>query len=486
MDGPTANIALTIILFMIPLVMVLIVPVYHKPTTAIAWLLLIALFPVVGLIIYLLFGGTKLPEHRRAQQRYMDDWITRQVSEARQSPALAPFFNPPISPRYQPFARLNAALGSLPLCGGNQIALVGGQDAFLDRLAADIDQARRYVHLEFFALSCDDETEPVFQALERATARGVKVRVLMDHYGSMVYSTYRATRRRLKKAGIEHQLMLPIHFFDRDFSRFDLRNHRKLVVIDGAIGYTGSHNLIKRNYFRTDEITYDDLAVRVVGPVVGQLQAVFITDWYAETGLVLTPERFQELATGVIAGGDAQAQLLPSGPGHASANNLALFAALVHAAQRKLVLVTPYFVPEESLLLALTTAARRGVEVTLINSAASDQFLAYHAQRSYYAELLEAGVHIHLYEPPTLLHSKTITVDDDIAVVGSSNLDIRSFQLSMEVTLVIPDRNVVADLRKIEAEYLKRSMPLEQSAWKTRSWLTWMKENVARLTSALQ
>lgn len=486
MDATQANLALGAILFLIPLTMALIVPVYHKPTTAIAWLLLIAMFPVVGLVLYLIFGGTKLPEQRRAQQRRMDEWIAARVAEVRQSPGLAPYFNPPIPTSYQPFARLGAALGSLPVCGGNEIALVAGQEAFLERLTADIDQARHYVHLEFFALSCDDETEPVFAALERAVARGVRVRVLMDHFGSMVYSTYKATRRRLTRAGIEHQLMLPIRLFDRDFSRFDLRNHRKLVVIDGAVGYTGSHNLIRRNYFRTDAVTYDDLAVRVVGPVVGELQAVFVTDWHAETNVVLAPQNSPELATGFVVGGKALAQILPSGPGHASANNLALFAALVHAAQRELVLITPYFVPDESLLLALTTAARRGVDVTLINSAASDQFLAYHAQRSYYAELLAAGVKIRLYEPPVLLHVKTIRVDDEIAVIGSSNLDIRSFQLNLEITMVVPDRDSVADLRRVEALYLQRCSVLDQKVWLSRSWFTWMKENVARLTSALQ
>jgi cardiolipin synthase len=486
MDWGTANLALNIILFLIPVVMLFIVPVNRKPTTAIAWLLLIAMLPVLGLILFLVFGRSKLPAHRRAQQHTMDAWIRARVAELRQTPELSPLVNPTVPARYQPLARLNAALGSLPVCGGNRVALISGYHDILQRLVADIEGARHYIHLEFFALSRDDETEPVFAALERAAGRGVKVRVLMDHYGSLIYPHYRSMQRRLTAAGIEHQVMLPINLFDRDFARFDLRNHRKLVVVDGAIGYIGSHNLVRRNYFRTDAVYYDELVAHVTGPAALQLEAVFVTDWHAETGVILSRERFAELATDIRPAGEGLAQVLPSGPGYASANNLALFTALAYAAQRQLVLVTPYFVPNESLMLALTTAARRGVEVTLINSAAADQFLAFHAQRSYYAELLAAGVTIHLYRPPALLHAKTIRVDDDLAVIGSSNLDIRSFQLDLEVTLVVPDQGVVAELRRIESEYLRRSTPLELTAWQARPWHARMSENVARLTSALQ
>jgi cardiolipin synthase len=486
MDWLTSNLGVTVVVFAIPLVMVLVVPRRHKPSTAIAWLLVIALFPVLGLIVYLLFGGSKLPPHRREQQAQTDAWIAARVDEARQIPALAPFVDPPVPERYQPFARLNAALGSLPVVGGNQIELITRYGEIFRRLVLDIDQARHYAHVEFFALTCDAETEPVFSALERAAARGVTVRVLMDHLGSMVYASYRATLRRLRAAGIDHHLMLPINPFDRDFSRFDLRNHRKLVVIDGAIGYTGSVNLIRQNYFRDDSLYYDELVARVQGPAALQLQAVFMTDWRAETGLILPREPAPDWTHQGPTPTAALAQVVPSGPGYANANNLALFTALVYAAQRELVMVTPYFIPDESLLLALTTAAQRGVTVTLINSAAADQLLTYHAQRSYYDALLRAGVHIYLYHRPALLHAKTIRVDDEVAVIGSSNLDIRSFQLNLEVTLVVPDRRVAADLRRAEAEYLRRSTPIDPTAWPRRAWTAKVLESVARLTAEVQ
>jgi len=480
------SIIFNVILFLIPIVMLFIVPINRKPSSAIAWLLLIAMFPVIGLLIFLLFGSSKLPQHRRAQQRMMDEVVAAKVSEDRRNPELAPLVCPPVSLHYEPFARLNVTLGGMPVFGGNQVELLPDYLGALQRIVEDIDGAQRYVHLEYFALSYDDETEPVFAAMECAAKRGVKVRVLMDHYGSLVYPNYRAMRKRLTAVGIEHRLMLPINFFDWDFSRFDLRNHRKIVVVDDGIGYTGSQNMIRRNYFRRDDLYYDELVARVTGPVVHQLGGVFLTDWCAEASAIPTPNQFPELAIEWRRRGDMLAQVLPSGPGHDNDNNLKLFTALVHAAQHKLVLVTPYFVPDESLMLAITTAAQRGVDVTLVNSEAADQFLAYRAQQSYYEELLRAGVKIYLYRRPALLHSKSMSIDDDIAVIGSSNLDMRSFQLDLEVTLVCPDRQVVADLRRVEDDYLRQSKQIDLHTWLERPLIARLSNSLARLTSALQ
>ena len=179
-------------------------------------------------------------------------------------------------------------------------------------------------------------------------------------------------------------------------------------------------------------------------------------------------------------------QVLPSGPGFENNNNLMLFVALLHAARQRITIANPYVVPDEPLLLALTSAAQRGVEVTLIVSEIGDQFLVYHAQRSYYEELLKAGVRIYQYRSPLLLHSKFITIDDDIAAIGSSNMDIRSFQLNLEITLVCYNKEVVADLQEIAADYLHHARALQLDVWQARPPLIKLFDNLARLTSALQ
>jgi cardiolipin synthase len=284
--------------------------------------------------------------------------------------------------------------------------------------------------------------------------------------------------------------MLPAKPFDNQWNRLDLRNHRKIVVVDGTVGFTGSQNLIEDTYHKRSNIRkgmhYIELVVRVTGPVVRELNAAFVTDWYSETAELLDVRIAPKTPDRMSVTGEALCQVLPSGPGFEHDNNLMLFVALFHAARRRITIANPYVVPDGPLLLALKSAAQRGVEVTLIVSEIGDQFLVYHAQRSYYEELLKAGVHIYRYQPPVLLHSKFISIDNDIAVIGSSNMDIRSFQLNLEVTLVCYDTQVVADLRKIEADYLGCACPLHLEAWQTRPILTKLVDNLARLTSALQ
>ena len=472
--------------WIIAIIMLFIVPVNRKPSSATAWLLLIFLLPYFGLIIFLLLGSPKLSKRRRAEQHTMSELISKLMAEASMQPELAAMLNPEIPQRYEPFVKLNASLGKLPAIAGNAVELLPEYNAVFARIAADIDTAQQFVHFEYFATSRDEETEAIFAALERAASRGVKVRMLMDQLGSRKYPNFKEMQERLTAAGIEHHISLPLHFFGANYTRIDLRNHRKIVVIDGQIGYTGSQNLIKRNYFRKDAIYYDELVARIRGPVVAELEAAFGTDWYSESGILLTRQNAPEVAIEPRAAGEVLCQILPSGSGFEDENNLKLFTALIHAARKTLVITNPYFIPDDALMTALTSAAQRGVDVTLVNSEASDQFLVSHAERSYYEDLLKAGVKLYRYKDPILLHSKHITVDDDIAVIGSSNMDIRSFLLNLEVTLICYAPSVVADLRQVEAVDLSRCNAVTLEAWQTRSTKEKFYENISRLTAALQ
>jgi cardiolipin synthase A/B len=472
--------------WIIAIILLFIVPVNRKPSSATAWLLLVFLLPYFGLVLFLLLGSPKLSKRRRAEQHTMSELISKLVAEASTQPELAALLTPEIPPRDAPFVNLNASLGHLPAIAGNAVELLPEYNAVFARIAADIETAQHFVHVEYFATSRDEETEGIFAALERAASRGVKVRLLMDHLGSRKYPHFKTMQERLTAAGIEHHITLPLHFFGANYTRIDLRNHRKIVVIDGQTGYTGSQNLIRRNYFRKDAIYYDELVARIRGPVVAELEAAFATDWYSESGVLLTRQNAPEVAIDLQAAGEVLCQILPSGSGFEDENNLKLFTALIHAAHHRLVITNPYFVPDDALLTALTSAAQRGVEVTLVNSEASDQFLVSHAERSYYEELLKAGVKLYRYKAPILLHSKHITIDDDIAVIGSSNMDIRSFLLNLEVTLICYAPSVVAALRQVEARNLSRCNAVTLQEWKTRSTREKFYENVSRLTAALQ
>ncbi|MGY6497502.1 MAG: phospholipase D-like domain-containing protein, partial [Microcella sp.] len=266
------------------------------------------------------------------------------------------------------------------------------------------------------------------------------------------------------------------------------RNHRKIVIADGRVGFTGSQNMIASSYGKKKNVEkglhWHEVMVQLTGPVVRELDAVFITDWYSETGELLPFD------TSPIEVSDApeqlDAQVLPSGPSFENDNNLKLYAALIHKAEKQVSITSPYFVPDESIMLAIVTAATRGLVVELYVSEIGDQAGVYHAQRSYYEQLLEAGVRIYLYRAPTVLHSKHFTIDDDVAIIGSSNMDIRSFSLNMEVSVLVHGAEFVRSMRTIEQSYRDNSTELTLDEWVSRPRRQKVFDSVARLTSSLQ
>jgi cardiolipin synthase len=344
------------------------------------------------------------------------------------------------------------------------------------------------VHVEFYIFAYDRTTAPLFDALGEAVARGVDVRVLLDHIASLRVKGYRKTLRRLDAMGVRWQLMLPVQLWRGKYQRPDLRNHRKILVVDGEVGFMGSQNIIDRSYNKAGNIRrglkWKELVVRVEGPIVSGLEAIFATDWFLETG----EPPMREI---VPFGQDSEAQnldcqVVPSGPGFSNENNLKLFLALMYAAQQKIILTSPYFVPDEAMLRAISGATQRGVRVELFVSEMGDQALVYHAQRSYYEALLRAGVTIWLYRAPYILHSKHFSIDDDVAVIGSSNMDIRSFELNMEVSLLVRGASFVREMRAIEDGYRRDSRELTLDEWMRQPLRSTVLDNLARLTSALQ
>jgi cardiolipin synthase len=302
-----------------------------------------------------------------------------------------------------------------------------------------------------------------------------------------MYPRRKETQAVMRELGVHYQPMLPIRL-RRYYQRPDLRNHRKLVVVDGRVGFTGSQNLIDAAYHKKKNVErglhWHELMVRLRGPVVRELDAVFVTDWYSETEELLPVD-----TTPVVVGDDAallDAQVVPSGPTFDNDNNSKLFAALIHNAQRRISITSPYFVPDEALLMAMVTAGSRGLEVELFVSEVADQFLVYHAQRSYYEALLRAGVRIYLYRSPTVLHAKHFSIDEEVAVIGSSNMDIRSLTLHMELSVLVHGETFVKAMREVEDDYRAQSTELTLDDWLRRPHRQKIRDNLARLTSSLQ
>jgi cardiolipin synthase len=456
------------------LAMLVAVPFRRTPAAAKGWLLLIFFEPWIGLLLYVLIGRARLPRWQRDQLAKLPGAMARVAERLAHDPNI---FHPELDAALSQAVTLAENLGGMPILGGNQVELLADYDGIFARLTRDIDRAQHHVHLLFYILTEDGATAPVFEALGRAAKRGVRCRVLADAIGSR--SALRVLRPKLTAMGVEVYAAFPVSLWPWRKARVDLRNHRKIVVIDGRVGYTGSQNLIGAGFKKG--LTYEDLMVRVTGPVVLELQYIFAADWFLETNEVL--DGASEFPPPERAGG-VSAQVLPSGPDFPTQNNQRLFVALIHGARKRVVLVTPYFIPDEPLLQALQTAALRGVEVHLVVSGKADMLVVSLAQKSYYEELLEAGVRIHLYHK-SFLHAKHLSVDAAVALIGTSNLDIRSFALNAEVMLVIYDAGTATGLLAEQERYLAGSRALTLAEWERRPFGAKVAENLCRLLSPL-
>jgi len=425
---------------------------HRDPASRIAWVLVVAAVPVVGIAAYLLFGETSIGRKRaaRALRVLGEQPDVAQVEAADHNNAQVA-----VPAHREPLFRLGKSINGFAPLGGNRARLMADSNAGIDFMVADIDAAQDHVHLIFYIWLADNNGLKVAAALKRAAARGVACRAMADSLGSraMIHSKH---WREMNDAGVKLGVALPIgNPFLRPFlGRIDLRNHRKIVVIDDAITYCGSQNcadpefLVKKKY-----APWVDMLVRFEGPIARQNQHVFAGDWMAYvdediTDLLRMPLRAsQEGFT---------AQVIAVGPTVRNSAMPEVFETLMHSARERLVISTPYYVPNESMQAALCAAAHRGVDTTIILPARNDSWEVAAASRSYYRELLKAGVTIFEFVGG-LLHSKSMTVDDDVTLIGSANMDRRSFDLNYENNILVCDEELSASCRSRQEEYIAAS-----------------------------
>jgi cardiolipin synthase len=458
----------------IRLAMLFYVPYRRDAAAARGWLLLIFFLPWPGLLLYALFGRAYLPKWRLERQKIVSEAIDRVYRNAQVAPLRdgAPM-------QWWAALDLTSALSGFPVVGGNRFELIHDYDGALDRLIDAIDRAERHVHLMYYIYADDAVGHRLSAALLRARQRGVSVRLLLDAIGAR--AGLKAHAPALRAAGAEVVALLPFRLFKRERMRPDLRNHRKIAVIDGCIAFFGSQNIVSPS--ANKGLTNEEMVVRAEGPVVRQLHAVLLGDRYLETAS-LPPEIDIGEAAAATVHQPAYAQALPSGPGFRTDTTENVMVGLMYAAQSRIALTTPYFIPSAQFVSAMCNAARRGVAVHLIVDKASNKPFVQLAQESYYDTLLEAGVNIHGYYG-NFLHAKLMSVDASVALIGSSNLDRRSFELNEEITVLIYDASVTAALRNIEQGYLARADRVDPAVWASRPVLKRLLQNVARLFDAL-
>ncbi len=441
----------------------------ERQSSALAWILLILLLPGIGAACFLLFGDVRTGHPRRRRHREI---VTRVHAAAARHPCPGRAVELPDA--YRPIANLGYLVGESEPKAGNRLELHGDTARFVAALVADLDAAAHHVHLLTYIFLADESGRAVVAGLVRAAARGVRCRVLVDAAGSRPFLRS-ALRRELERGGVRVVAALPrrLRFGS---ARIDLRNHRKIAVVDGRVAWTGSHNIAAASFAPKPRFApWVDATVRIDGPAVRDLQELFVQDWFMETGETL--EECLALAPPQHADG-IPVQVIGTGPDSRHEAVVRLIQASFHLAREELILTTPYFVPDEGTLDALLTAAERGVRTVLVVPQRNDSLLVAAASRSLYQPLLESGVEIHEYTRG-LLHAKTITVDRSLALVSTANLDRRSFELNYEASLVVYDSDFASRLRFLQRGYLDASEPIDPRRWARRGWARKIAQNAA-------
>lgn len=455
----------------------------RRPTgESLAWIMVIFVFPIIGPMLYLTLGELRLG--RRRARRFIELYppIRKWLADLPQR-SLVDWSR--LDPDFEPLSQLGEQTIGVPSLRGNHVELIDSWQGVFAKLLADIEAAERSCHLEFYIWSNGGEADKVVDAVIRAAQRGVVCRVLVDAMGSRAFLRSEAVSR-LRDAGVHVQAALPGGLLRAPFVRFDLRLHRKIVVIDGRVAYTGSLNLVDPRYFKKDSGVgqWVDAMVRIEGPAVEALAITFLSDWFVETNADLTELQATGDAHPQPSRGDSTVQVMPSGPALATDAVEQVLITAIYSAREELVLTTPYFVPSEPLSLALISAARRGVKVILVIPAKVDSKLVRFASGAFKGDMLRAGVRIVLFDNG-LLHTKSITVDGSHSLFGSVNLDPRSMRLNFEILLALYDPEFTKRLRELQQHYIDQSHMMDLARYQRRPRLRRMAENFARLLSPL-
>ena len=446
-----------------------------------AWLLFVYILPVLGIIFYLLFGerylGRLRAKRARDQFQYYSLWLQRLLIQQD--------LNDQRHEQLLPVMQLMQHSIGMPVLNCRQWSIFHQANAVFTQLIKDISAANKTVFMEFYIVEPDGEVEAVLQAMESAAQRGVEIYLMMDSVGSNRF--LRSQRHKaLVRKGVKTLDVLHANYLRMTLRRQDLRQHRKLIAIDNEVAYTGSMNLADPTHFKAHSGVgpWVDVMVRMEGAISTLIQSTVIYDWEMETGIRLENHLAWPLLTDEQANPDIRLQLLPSGPAMDEELLLQALLTAIHSARHCVTITTPYFVPDEALLQALKAAAKRGLDVTVIVPKRNDSRLAQYAGRSFYAELLAAGVCIERYKGG-LLHSKTVLIDDHQVLVGSVNLDMRSIWLNFEITLVADNKAFCAALNTVIDGYKADSERLTLHDWRRRALHERVLESLAQLASPL-
>jgi cardiolipin synthase len=447
---------------------------HREPASRIAWVVVIVAVPILGMVSYILLGEVNIG--RRRIQR-MREVLARLPDVPNGSREGAKNLEADVPQRYAHLFRLGRSISGFEPVGGNSAHLLQDSNAAIDAIVADVDAAKDHVHLLFYIWLPDNNGCKVVEALKRAASRGVTCRAIADDLGSrlMIHSQHwqdmLAAGVRLGRAlQIGNPLLRPLK------GRIDLRNHRKIVVIDDRITYCGSQNCADPEFrVKAKYAPWVDAMMRFEGPVARQNQHLFAGDWMANVDDDLSDLLRKPIPPAAPSG--FTAQVIGTGPTVRTSAMPEMFESLMYSARRELVISTPYYVPDEPMQAALCASARRGIDTTIVFPARNDSWIVGAASRSYYEGLLDAGVHIFEYVGG-LLHAKSLTFDGEVTLIGSANMDRRSFELNYENNILFYDPALTAEMRRRQQSYIAKSHPVTSEMVAGWTWRNRLRNNV--------
>lgn len=467
-NAAAIGVAVHVLIELVVIVRILLRP-HRQPASRIAWVVVVTSLPVIGILAYLLFGETSIGRRRLARRREIIGDISHLATATSDD---ADELEATLPERYTELFRVGQSISFMAPVGGNAVQLLADSNSAINAMVADIDAAESHVHVLFYIWLQDTNGCKVIEALQRASRRGVMCRAMADDLGSRVLIRS-PNWRALQDAGVHVAAALPIgNPLLRPFrGRIDLRNHRKIVVVDGRVTYCGSQNCADPEFrIKARYAPWVDILLRIEGPLALQNQHLFVADWMSHVDEDLTGMLKQSVPPQQD---EMIGQVIGTGPTVRYSAMPELFESLMYAARHELVITTPYFVPDESMQNALCATAYRGVDTTIVFPARNDSRVVAAASRSYYPDLMAAGVKVYEYVGG-LLHSKTLTVDGEVTLVGSANMDRRSFDLNYENNMLFCNVRLTADVRRRQQEYLDHSRRVrdkEVAAWPVRQRL---------------
>jgi len=428
---------------------------------SLAWLVLVFSVPFAGAIAYLIFGEKRLGRERRERELAAIREVMKVTDLLNKEMVTA---GPPAGSSSEPIYRHVQSLLTFQALLHNRLRLLTDFESIFDSIIADIDAAQHSCRLGFYIWNEGGRTDEVIDALIRARSRGVTCRVMADSMGSKRFFKGKAAAM-LRDEGVEFVIALRPSIR----RRADLRNHRKLIIIDDLIGYTGSQNMVDPRFFKQDSGVgrWVDAMVRVEGPSVTLLSNVFQVDWCVEGDLPFEPAIHHGKDSEDNKDPGTLLQVVPSGPVFQPQAIYQLILTAIYSARREIIITTPYFIPDDAVVTALLSAALRGVQVTIIIPARNDSFLVRHASASHFDRLLRVGVRIALFEGG-LLHTKSIVIDGEFSLFGSVNLDMRSLWLNFELSLFIYDTGFASELKAMQDVFLAQSTMADIKEWRDR------------------